>query len=790
MSFPLNDEELRLAALKSYFILNSEEEKELNDLTQIAASLCQTPHAYVTLLDNEKVRFKASYGEELTELDSEISFTKHTILQDGVFEVENTIADPRFVNHPCVNKKPYLRYFCGTALIDSSGFKLGVFCVADIIPRTLTDIQKNALVLLSKQVINNFELRRREKNLEKERLMLEEIIKERTAEITDINYTLRQIIDLVPHPIFVKDKEGNYLLANKAQGRLYDVEPEALLGKNDRSFVFNTTDYTIIKESDQNVIRTKETIVIPKQDITLHETQYLLYTSKVPLLNIASGELRILGVSIDHFEFQKLENEKENSRQAFEKLIELSPDAIFIQSTEGKLLFSNPAGLKLLSATDEKQLVGMSVMDFIHQDSKEEVEQRMASSDDVKRKVSEQKAIRLDGSLVDIEVVAVSFIFNGEPAEQVIARDVSDQIVAREALYKSREEFRTLADNSTDIISRINRELRFTYINKAITNTTHQPPGFYIGKTPREAGFTKELYTSIGQLIKKVIQTGKSTSGYFENPQQESGFRYAYITIVPEYNQDGELVSVLKTIRDVSEIKNNELKLIQAGKDLDHFVYSASHELRAPLKSILGLTGIAMVDIQQNIYTDQVEYLRRIKKSVLRLDETVKDIIEYSRNTRLDIQKEHITFNELIDTILIDLSALQHAGAIEIIKNIQDERPFYSDFRRIRIVLTNIISNSIKYYDPSKHAPRIEIIVQTFDDHCQIVVSDNGIGISKEYLDRIFNMFFRATDRNEGDGLGLYIVQEILTKLEAQITVDSTLGEQTSFTIIIPNLAD
>lgn len=782
------NEAARLEALQKYLLESDEGQEKFKDLTQIAATLCQTKHAFITLVNKDSLLFLSSFGPQLTQFDRKYSFGDHTIQSDYVHEVKNALEHEEFKQNPFVCGEPYIRYYCGAPLIDENGYKLGTLCVVDTEAYSINDQQKEALVLLAKQVMNDFRINHREKELERKQAELEEIIRERTASLIDTNHWLSRIIDLVPHPIFLKDSNGNYLLANIAQANLFGKHASELIGKADIDFVFNTQEFEIIKASDEQVVSTQKTVILPEQVVTLGETKHYLYTSKVPLISPVDGELRILGVSIDLTEVRALRIEYDQSMEAYQKLVEISPDAIFIQSNEGKILFANPSGIKLLGAKNLNELLGVSVMSFIHPDSIQEVDARIGKSEQFHGQISEQKAITLTGEVLDIEVVSVSFIYNGSPAEQVIVRNVSEKIQAREALYQSREEFRTLTDNSTDIIARITKDARFVYINKAISNLTGKSLDFYSGKTPEEAGFPSKLCKGIAFIIHKTISTRKTTSYYFENQQLKDAFHYAHVISVPEFNSNGEISSVLCTVQDVTQLKKNEQQLIQTGKDLDRFVYSASHELRAPLKSILGLTRLISHDIRENNFGDMMEYISRIERSVLRLDETVKDVIEYSRNNRLSIERQPISFPEIIYHVTENLSSLTNFSKIEIVSKIAEGTPFYSDSRRIQIVLNNIISNSIKYADLSKEKSFIYIDVHCTKEDCLIHIRDNGIGIEKKYLSSIYEMFFRATTINEGDGLGLYIVKETLLKLQGTIEVGSEIGKGTSFSIRLSNL--
>ena len=133
------------------------------------------------------------------------------------------------------------------------------------------------------------------------------------------------------------------------------------------------------------------------------------------------------------------------------------------------------------------------------------------------------------------------------------------------------------------------------------------------------------------------------------------------------------------------------------------------------------------------------------------------------------------------------LRYLEDSESIEKIINITDEAPFYSDPVRLGVIFNNLISNAIKYRDSGKDKSFIKITISITPEQCSISFKDNGIGISEGLQEKIFDMFFRATERSDGAGLGLYIVKETIEKLDGSIAVESTFGEGTAFNIDIPN---
>jgi signal transduction histidine kinase/ligand-binding sensor domain-containing protein len=234
----------------------------------------------------------------------------------------------------------------------------------------------------------------------------------------------------------------------------------------------------------------------------------------------------------------------------------------------------------------------------------------------------------------------------------------------------------------------------------------------------------------------------------------------------------------------ISFIREQNLALRKVNAELDRFVYSASHDLRSPLSSILGLISVARADKEnQGMYMDLME------KSVKKLDSFIRDIIEFSRNARLEVSPERIDFEKMFNDILDDLHFMDNYDKIKKTMNVRVDVPFNSDAKRLRVVLSNIVANAIKHHLTSRRDPSLDIRVsQNGNAGVVIEVSDNGPGIPPEHLENIFKMFFRATDRTSGSGLGLYIVKETVHRLNGEVTVTSQLDKGTTFTIALPSL--
>jgi signal transduction histidine kinase len=180
-------------------------------------------------------------------------------------------------------------------------------------------------------------------------------------------------------------------------------------------------------------------------------------------------------------------------------------------------------------------------------------------------------------------------------------------------------------------------------------------------------------------------------------------------------------------------------------------------------------------------------YLDKIYSSALQQDNFIREILDQSRNSRLEVKNDEIQFEELINETFNQLKFATATGtAVEKIVDIHQSEPFHSDRWRLKVILNNLISNSIRYRNGRD--PVIKINVNVINQKAQFEIEDNGRGIAKEHLGNVYRMFYRATDDGAGSGLGLYIVKETVDKLKGSISIESEEGHGTTVKMEIPEL--
>lgn len=379
---------------------------------------------------------------------------------------------------------------------------------------------------------------------------------------------------------------------------------------------------------------------------------------------------------------------------------------------------------------------------------------------------------------------------NNEPITyRGTAMDITKSVLAEEALKESQEKFSKAFQTNLIGMLMLDTSRRVIEANEmayTILNTTKSK---LIGKTMLENRDIIVNENERERLWKKLNIEGEIVNEEYKIELECGTKKTLLLSMTPLYlnGKRSYLVNIFddsKRREAERNLENQYFELQKTNSELDSFVYSASHELRAPLSSVLGLIHlIQMEEIDPKLF----QHMNMMEKSIERLDSFIKDIIEYSRNKHVQVKLESINFTNLIEQSLESFWYLENTSKINIEISVDEIIEFVSDSKRISILLNNFISNAIKYHDVNKVSPSIWISVKTTKKEAIIEIKDNGVGMAKDQLEKIFKMFYRVSSKVMGSGIGLYIVKEVIVKLNGKIEVKSKLGEGSTFTLKIPN---
>ena len=244
------------------------------------------------------------------------------------------------------------------------------------------------------------------------------------------------------------------------------------------------------------------------------------------------------------------------------------------------------------------------------------------------------------------------------------------------------------------------------------------------------------------------------------------------------------LNSAVEHFNTKKELAEKQIELENAYSELSRFVYSASHDLRAPLVSVIGLINLAKMDPN---FPKEEMYLPLIEKSIHKLDVFVRNIVDYYQNKERKEAFGIVDIPLILEDALNIIEYYRNDSGVTYEKNLNLLAPVTSDEFRLRVILNNLISNAVKYQRKDEPNKKIKIDIHSDNDNLTIVIEDNGIGIKESAIQNLFEMFYRATNEDSGSGIGLYIVQDAINKLHGTIQVQSELGVGTTFTVVLPN---
>ncbi len=397
-----------------------------------------------------------------------------------------------------------------------------------------------------------------------------------------------------------------------------------------------------------------------------------------------------------------------------------------------------------------------------------------------------------NGDKMIMEIASHKIEYNNRKAILSLANDVTMQIKAEEKLKQSEEKHRVLTENISDAILLLDKEGKILYQSPSAERISGYSFEDVKEKSITEFLVSDELFR--GQLfLKEILENPNMPKQNQFRINHKKGHEIWIEGTAINLLENESVKAIILNYRDVTDNKifeneliryNSELKKTNA--ELDRFVYSASHDLRAPLKSMLGLIYVTK-ECADPEDSELHERLAMLNNSVGKLDDFIEDILHYSRNARMGLDKDEINFGKIIEEIKGSHKFIEGIKGVQFHVEISSSGLFVSDYRRLGVVLNNLLSNALKYRDVSKEKSFVNIIIRSDKTNAVIVVEDNGVGIANNDKEKIFEMFYRATTLSSGSGLGLYIVKEALEKLGGTVNVESEQDKGTKFIVEIPN---
>lgn len=356
-----------------------------------------------------------------------------------------------------------------------------------------------------------------------------------------------------------------------------------------------------------------------------------------------------------------------------------------------------------------------------------------------------------------------------------IAQDVTEYQIAQDTLQFTQFS----VDKASDAVFWVQEDARFIYVNESACNmfgySREELLNMYVYQLETSPNGQKN-WPGFWDMLKS-----RRTALVESQVKRKDGSIFP-LEINTTYFKYGDREIKVSYARDITDRKRNEQKIKAINHDLSTFIYRSTHDLKAPLASIIGVVNFAKTEITE---PQAVEYLGMIGECTERLHNILDLLIQAMAVKDNSINPNWINFNKIVYNVLMRLKHLRNFNDIDIDVNI-NVSTFFSDESLIASILQNVIENAIKYKSDAQQYPYVIINIEERKNGVHILVVDNGTGIEQKQQDKIFDLFYRASASYKGFGLGLYIVKNAVEKLEGTIDVHSVPGVGTRVSIELP----
>ncbi|QEL15754.1 sensor domain-containing diguanylate cyclase [Limnoglobus roseus] len=428
------DESSRLEALRAFNVLDTPPEREYDDLTRLAATICGTPISVISLIDRDRQWFKAKVGVDAEQTSRDIAFCPHAILGRELFVVADAATDERFHDNPLVTGAPHIRFYAGAPLTTPEGFNLGTLCAIDRTPRTLTPEQQDALRVLARQVVAQLILRRQVvalANEVRERRKLE--VKLRAEQDR-----FRAFMDHSPAIAYMKDAAGRFVFVNKTLADRFDRPVDAWVGKTDHD-LFAAEFADEYRAHDVQVLAGSEAVqyseATPERDGRI--TRWRSY--KFPFTD-ASGRRMLAGMSVDVTAEKLAEDAVRASENKFRTTVDrLAEGVCVVDAATTRFVEANTALLGMLGYTAE-EFLALDPFDIVAGETPDLFARNTRAMFDVlacdgRCDVGRRHYRRKDGSVVPVDLRVTVVPNGGAGLHAVIVRDITEQVEHENRLF-------------------------------------------------------------------------------------------------------------------------------------------------------------------------------------------------------------------------------------------------------------------------------------------------------------------------------------------------------------------
>ncbi len=653
-------------------------------------------------------------------------------------------------------------------------------------------------------------LRQAQQALEAQNLRLQQEIAERQrAEdaLAEERNLLQTVLDYLPDFIYVKDREGRFLLNNPAHLRIMGAHTQAdALGKTDADY-FPPEIAAQFEADNRTALETGE-VIVNREEVVCNaqgESLWLLAT-KAPIRDAQGTIIGLVGISRNITPLKQAQTALEESEQRYRQLVETSPDGIILHQ-QGRVVYMNAAGRAMLGIVEDERAIGRPLLEFIHPDCHAVAQERIRRNDEEQQpsEFMEMQFLRQDGLAMTVELAGTPTTYQGQIAMQTVFRDMTERKRMENALAEERNLLRTLINTLPEHIYIKDVHSRFLLANNAaLQSLGFQTLDDVIGKTDFEV-FPYEIAARHYTNEAALFVSGAPIVNHEEMNlfRKRDGIAWYQTTKVPFRDLRGDIAGLVGINHDISEMKHAEERLRVAHQELrekndqlhelnaskDKFFSIIAHDLRAPFNTLLGFANLLLERIETSSRDELKRHVETLLMSAQRLFALLENLLTWSRVQRGLIQYEP----QPLDLRYLAASALDalHSTADQkqiALKNEVTERLWVeADYYMTTTVMRNLLSNALKF-TPS--GGEVVMAAREREREIEVSVSDTGVGMKPEALAMLFRIDAHHTTTGtageHGSGLGLILCHDLVKKNGGTIRGESAVGSGTIFRFTLP----
>jgi len=607
----------------------------------------------------------------------------------------------------------------------------------------------------------------------------------RTQQLLEETQNLyRKIIECSPEGIMILS-EGNILFANSSMAGMLKIDNVMTMMGTDFSTHVLKSDVNILEQLLQNVEgkeNYKETIQIQLKSHDGEVRDVSLLSSPITM----NGDNCSFVMVDDITDKVRAEKELVRDKQLMDSFWHHTLDAITFKDLDGKFMKVNNEFIKWVNAKDESEIIGKTDQEIFNKNffnySKKEEKDVIGKGSMIVNDIRQELWPNGDKKWVMLTKMPLFDLDNKIIGVFAFTRDITDVKQPEIDIRQSEERLRWIFDNSPVGKVVTDDKLKIIQTNVAFRKLLDRNV-----RDLQEKQLTQFIPKDCKKDFKQEVQNLKSNgllSFQLEGQIITSGNSDKYVLIQGVPLHDTQLRSkYLFQFIDIHSRKIAEDQLKIRNNELNNFVYKVSHDLRAPLTSIQGLVKLMEMESDPTV---QEEYVQMMESRIGRLDDFIRNVLSHSKNLNADVLIEEVDLERIISEHVSQLTFNKNYKNVKCTVFVKGKN-LYTDEQRMHEILRNLILNAFQYSRENRVEPFVKIDAKITAKSCNITIEDNGMGIRKKYQNKIFDMFYRANEKVEGAGLGLYIVKQTLEKLGGSISLESEVHVGTKITLIIPN---